>query len=163
MYPRKANRHRLHDYSTPGYYYLTICIDDNEFKLSRIDNSKSILNDFGKIIQMNLMTIPKVYSSIKLDEYIIMPDHIHCILIITDNNYKTYDRTKMLLSNAIQQFKKISTMQIKEFGYRGKLWQRSFYDRIIRNERELYNVRKYIQENPLRYEIKNGYTDNLEL
>jgi hypothetical protein len=54
-------------------------------------------------------------------------------------------------------------MQIKEFGYLGKLWQRSFYDRIIRNERELYNVRKYIQENPLRYEIKNGYTDNLEL
>ncbi len=109
------------------------------------------------------MTIPEVYKSIELDEFIIMPDHIHCILIINDDNYKTLDRTKMLLSNAIQQFKKISTMQLKEMGYKGKLWQRSFYDRIIRNEKELYMVRKYIRENPLRYELKPGYTDNLDL
>lgn len=104
-----------------------------------------------------------MYKSIELDEFIIMPDHIHCILIINDNHYKTLDRTKMLLSNAIQQFKKISTMQLREMGYNGKLWQRSFYDRIIRNEKELYMVRKYIRENPLRFELKPGYTDNLDL
>ena len=72
-------------------------------------------------------------------------------LVVTANFAVTTNRTKMRLSVIIQQFKCACTLDAKELNiYHGKLWHRSFYDRIIRNENELYNIRRYIQQNPLK-------------
>jgi hypothetical protein len=70
----------------------------------------------------------------------------------------------MTLSKVIQQFKRACTIDIKEITPQiDKLWQRSFYDRIIRNEKELYNIRKFIRENPLRWDIEKNIPQNLDL
>jgi REP-associated tyrosine transposase len=125
------------------------------------------LNDIGKIAEDFWNEIHSHFHNVELDEYIIMPNHIHGIIIINnvvgDANFasptkKVEDRSKMELCKVIQQFKRAVTIQIKtELVETNFKWQRSFYDRIIRNETELYNIRKYIKQNPLKWDIEKGY------
>jgi putative transposase len=110
-----------------------------------------------------------------------MPNHIHGIIIINslpdknimpvgETNFASpttspifYDRTKMELSKLLQQFKRAVTMKQKEIANESDFkWQRSFYDRIIRNEKELYHIRKYIEQNPLKWELEKDI-ENLPL
>ena len=98
-----------------------------------------------------------------------MQNHIHGIVIINDlgNAYMhslQSDRTKMTLSKCIQQFKAAFTRYFnKNFSLKDLKWQQSFYDRIIRNEKELFYIRKYIKENPLKWSIEKQNIENLEL
>ncbi len=109
-----------------------------------------------------------LHKNIELDYYVIMPNHIHGIIIINDvgdANFAspTIDRTKIELSKLIQQFKHAVTLQIKSMNLKPIFkWQRSFYERIIRNEKELFNIRKYIEQNPLKWELEKD-TENLVL
>lgn len=165
---RKQLRYKDFDYSNPGYYFITICSDDKEEIFGRIEKGKMILSEYGRIVNKCWNLIPEHFANVELDQFQIMPDHLHGIIIInphsnTDvgdaynasrrNNRDAKfasptDRTKMLLSIIIQQFKRQVTIETRSF-YNKKIFQRSFYDRIIRNEKELYNIRKYIIENPL--------------
>lgn len=169
---RKPNRLKVYDYSSPGYYFVTICTNDKGNVLGEIINAVMILNNLGIIVSENLKKISKFYKEIELDYFVVMPNHIHAILIInvvdakfasTTNKHKD-DRTKMLLSKVIQQFKRACSLDIKEIApHINNLWQRSFYDRIIRNDKELFNIRKYIHENPLRWDIEKNIPENLDL
>lgn len=97
------------------------------------------------------------YPNVVLDEYIIMPNHIHGILIIDyntnsvvgDENFRPLHKTD--LSNVIKGFKIGVTKWCKENNYQKFKWQRSFYERIIRNEKELFKIRKYVQQNPIKW------------
>lgn len=131
-----------------------------------------VVNDFGKIVAKNLLRINILHNNIEIDYFIVMPNHLHFILIVnvvdakfaSTTNEPPEDRTKMLVSKIIQQFKRASTLEIKQQNAGEKFrWQRSFYDRIIRNEKELYNIRKYITENPLKWQLEKNITENLEL
>jgi len=113
---------------------------------------------FGKIIDEVLVNIPSYYN-VEIDCYIIMPDHIHLIIILDkDENKKNYS-----LSDVMGKFKSFSCKKIKKVLEDDERfeWQKSFYDRIIRNEKELYQIRKYIQENPLRWDIEKDNPENL--
>ena len=127
-----------------------------------------ILNDVGKIADECWKKIETLHKNIELDYYIIMPNHIHGIIVINDvgdANFAspTPDRTKMQLSKLIQQFKRAVSLQIKSMNLKQDFyWQRSFYNRIIRNENELFNIRKYIEQNPLKWEFEKG-SENLVL
>jgi len=125
---------------------------------SKIENSIVVLSKFGKIIDEVLMNIPSYYN-VEIDCYIIMPDHIHLIIILDkDENKKNYS-----LSDVMGKFKSFSCKKIKAVLEDDKKfeWQKSFYDRIIRNEKELYQIRKYIQENLLRWDIEKDNSENL--
>ena len=125
-----------------------------------------ILNQFGCIIKNNWIRIQTIHKNIELDQFVIMPNHIHGIIIVGDANFASPkdDRSNMTLSKIIQQFKRVCSIEIKnKFNYHLPLWQRSFYDRIIRNENELYQIKKYILQNPLKWEIDNNSIENLEL
>lgn len=110
--------------------------------------------------------ITREYS---LDEYVIMPNHVHGIIIIEDNvadaNFaSTTNRTEMLLSKVIQLFKRAVTIQInKERSGKSAVWQRSYFDRVIRNEKELYQIRNYIRQNPLKWHLEKNEVVNLVL
>jgi REP element-mobilizing transposase RayT len=96
-----------------------------------------------------------------------MPDHFHGIIII-DNTLNVMDdkeKKTLTLSDIIGKFKSYSTRKIRNLLGTGNEfeWQKSFYDRIIRNEEELYNIRKYIQENPLRWDIEKNNPEYLEM
>ncbi|MEO6695859.1 MAG: hypothetical protein ABIY50_13225 [Ignavibacteria bacterium] len=140
------------------------------------------LNQFGKIAFNNWLEIPKHFGNIILDDFIVMPNHFHGIVGITNddsffvariymrslhNNKNTdshqTDKTKMLLSKVIQQYKASVTRDINKIPDNNFQWLKSFHDRIIRNERELINVRRYIFYNALTWKenIENKRIDNL--
>jgi len=158
---RKRNRLKEHDYSQGGYYFITICIEGRENIFGIIENSDCILNKYGDIVKNVLVELPKRYSYFEIDYYVIMPDHIHTVIIIDPSESKK-QKTKSL-SEIIGAFKTMSSKQIHIKGLKNFKWQRSFYDRVIRNEKELFLIRKYIEQNPLRFEIANEFPDNLDL
>ncbi len=167
---RKANRLKDYDYSKDGYYFVTICTQDREEYFGTIDNEDMILNDAGKMVLKIWNQIPIFYKGIEIDIFQIMPNHIHGIIIINHTSNivqidpsvcpQTVDACSSLsLSDITQRFKTMTTKQytdgVKQKGwksYNKKLWQRSFYDHILRDNESLNNVRKYITENPLKWD-----------
>ncbi len=156
---RKPNRLRNFDYSQSGWYFITICVRDRTSLFGEIKNGEMILNEFGEIVEKCWREIPNHFPDAALDEYVVMPNHTHGIIIVTNivgnacvgNAYmrslqpspqfpqSSPDRTKMALS--------INQMQ-NQFYFQ---WQKSFHDHIIRNEKSYWQIKKYIRENPLNW------------
>jgi putative transposase len=158
---RKNNRLENYSYSFSGYYFLTICTHNKINLFGDVINGQMILNEYGLIALKFLKEINSVFNYVELDEYVIMPNHEHIILI----NNKDIDeelRCNMIISKAIQQYKRACTVEIrKSLGADFVVWQHSFYDRIIRNERELENIRNYIALNPLKWDLEKNHPENL--
>lgn len=157
---RKRTRYKDFDYSSDGYYFITICVENRNNFFGIIYNGKINLNAYGNILEKCWLDLPNHYNC-TIDYYSIMPDHFHGIIIIersTNSNNKNYS-----LSEIIRGFKTFSSRKINlELQNKDKFkWQKSFYDRIIRNEKELYQIRKYIEQNPLKWEFDKGITENL--
>jgi putative transposase len=182
---RKPTRHTNYDYNLPGYYFVTICSFGKNCLFGNINNGVMILNDIGEAVNKYWNEIPKHFENVELDYYQVMPNHLHGIIVIDSTNnivgnaYTAFpvnnairhsgqafafptDRTKMILSKVVQQFKRQVTIDIKtRFGFKENIWQKSFYDRIIRNENELYQIRKYIKQNPMRWDLEKNIPENL--
>ena len=169
---RKQMRLKNFDYSQNGYYFITICTKDMKQVLSDIYNSlsepvasgfharqnevKSATPGFNVNPQIKLFEIGKVvddtirymnsnYDFIRITHYVIMPNHVH--LIISVNNPNTVVGRG---SPTLQEYiKRLKTFTTKKYGQ--KLWQRGFYDHIIRNEEDLYYHIQYINENPKKW------------
>lgn len=161
------------DYSTPWWYYVTINTGDHACWFGEVTKSKVVLSELGNVAENYWKEVPKHYPSVELDEYVIMPNHIHGIIIL--NNVETchgkslqrHERkfsqpVKNSLSMIINQFKGA----VKRWCNKNKrgdfFWQPRFYDRIIRNEPELFQIRKYIEQNPLKWEIEKNTPENIE-
>jgi len=118
-----------------------------------------ILNEYGNITKQCWENITKHFSNVELDEFQIMPNHIHGIIIIRNSNQSVGNaymrslqtdhwqyRTKMLLSIIVHEFKSAVSRSIRKYNSSFQ-WQKSFYDHIIRNEYSLFRIRKYIKDN----------------
>lgn len=190
---RNSNRIPQHDYSTQGYYFVTICVENRQQIFGTIDNNKMIINNAGNTINFWWGEITRHFPNIELDEYIIMPNHVHGIINIVgadrcvcpnqcagplQNNIKISNngrtrRSAPTIFNIIQWFKTMSTNEyIKNVKnnnwpqFNKRLWQRSFHDHIIRNEKSLNNIREYIRTNPATWDrdVENpNNIDNIEL
>ena len=158
---RKSNRLKNYDYATPGYYFITACCENKLELFGAVINDKMLLNGAGKMVEQTLLEIPDFYRGFSLDTCIIMPNHIHVIIVIQNNKLLINGQaqgpvpTKLSLSDIIHRFKTISTKKyidgVKNKGwppFSKKIWQRSFHDHIIRNERSLKKIREYIINNP---------------
>jgi REP element-mobilizing transposase RayT len=152
---RKKQRLKDYNYSCSWYYFITICTYNRVYKLGYITSGKVALNDFGKEVNYALQNISKVNQNIKIDEYIIMPNHIHAIFVL-DNSILN---NSISIPEVIRRFKIYTTKIYKKY-YTDLLWQKSYYDRIIRNEKEYIKIKKYIEENPLKWEIDQYYKQN---
>ena len=136
-----------------------------------------ILNEIGNIVKKQWLWLEEQYQFIKLDEYQIMPNHLHGIIIINRTSsinvgtihelslrnksiFNWKQRRKMLLPKIIGFFKMNSSKTIHQLGINSFQWQRSFYDHIIRNEESLNKIRQYIRENPMKW---NNDRNNLVL
>jgi REP element-mobilizing transposase RayT len=169
LYFEKYHRHSIrlknYDYSSPGYYFVTICTYNRACLLSEIKNSKIILTPLGKMVKSTWNDLPNHNSHIQLDELIIMPNHVHGIIIIQDNESvgagsepaPTNDikPTRHGLPEIIRQFKTFSARRINKkrqtMGY--PVWQRNYYEHVIRGEKELYQIKNYIIDNPHKWEL----------
>ncbi|MFH1857180.1 MAG: transposase [Candidatus Omnitrophota bacterium] len=156
---RKRNRLSNYDYSNNGYYYITICTDNRVEWLGNILDDQMTINPYGIICQQCWMDLPNHYNNLFLDAYIIMPNHIHGIIIINNldkrEDYKPSPTDKLYsLSEIIRGFKTFSSKRINEIikTHNKFKWQRSFHDHIIRNDKSLHNTREYIINNPITWE-----------
>jgi REP element-mobilizing transposase RayT len=136
-----------------------------------------VLNEFGKIVEGEWLKTKEIRHHIDLDYYVIMPNHIHGVVIInsrgelnspqdvregriryapTNDKFKSPSQS---LGAIIRGFKSAVTKRIREFtgNLELKIWQRNYYEHIIRNDVDLYNIRKYIELNPLKWELDEYY------
>jgi REP element-mobilizing transposase RayT len=168
---------RLKDwnYSENGYYSITICAFQREEIFGEIINGKMILNKIGKIIEENWKQIPQIRKNIQLDKFVVMPNHLHGILIIenTENSHNAetphlHVETPQwgvstsirhlkwktsLIGIIINQFKGVCTKQIHAFNPSLKrIWQPRYHDRIIRDEEEYNRIQAYILTNAENWE-----------
>lgn len=133
---RKNIRLKYYDYSQKGMYFITICIKNRLELLGKIKNINYIqLTKEGFLAEKYIKNIEQIHKNVTIDEYIIMPNHIHCILIINS-------KKDISISRIIKQYKMYVS---KKIGY--SIWQKSFYEHIIRNKQEYSIIKKYIQNN----------------
>lgn len=147
---RKPNRLKDYDYSQMGAYFVTICVKDRKCILWNDVVGAPIgrpqLSQIGKIIDNAIQNIPIIYVGVSIENYVIMPNHIHLIIMIK----KIGDGRAMrapTISAIINQMKGYVTKQI---GY--SIWQKLFHDRVIRNEKEYLQMWEYINNNPLEWQ-----------
>ena len=158
---RKLIRMPSYDYSMSGFYFVTICTCNRFPYFGAIDKGQMTLNKYGDVAVKHWLSIPDHCQDVELYEYVVMPNHIHGIVIINNEeriyafptkNEEKCNRTQMLLSKVIQQYKSSVTRDIcARSNKRAFRWQKSYYDRIIRNENELNCIREYIINNPLKW------------
>ena len=166
---RKSLRLPNYNYSQNGAYFITICIKNKECLLGDICDREFIANSFGRIVMDIWYSLSIRYKQIELDEFIVMPNHVHGIIKIDNaeivhelslSHQNTKQRRKMLLPKAIGYFKMNSAKKINEIRQtKGiPLWQKNYYEHIIRNEQSLHNIRQYIINNPTRWseDIENS-------
>ncbi|MCJ7784874.1 MAG: transposase [Desulfobacterales bacterium] len=170
MIKRKPNRLRDYDYSQDGYYFITICTRGRKEFFGNIREGKLDLNRYGETVNQSWYDLPRHYPNGSLDSFVIMPNHVHGIIVIDNENvvgnglkpFPTHG-----LSEIIRGFKTFSSRKInEEIEIDNKFqWQKSFYDHIIRDERSLDLIREYVQNNPLRWDLdrENPLSNNFNL
>ena len=172
------NRYRIEstrlkdwDYSRAGWYFITICTKNREMMFGNISNNRMILNKKGEIVRNSWDDLVNHYSNIKLDAFIIMPNHIHGIIAITHNvktglkpvstiKNKPVSVKQYTLSEIMRGFKTFSARKINQLYNRSgiPLWQPRFYDHIIRNNNDLTRIREYIRNNPNKWQNDDLHT-----
>lgn len=167
VFPVRKNLRLSHyDYSQSGYYFVTICCPNMSFGV--IKDARMQLNGKGEIARDFWLEIPARYPAVAIDEFVIMPDHIHGIVVIKKvgadivrpnpvRPEPVRPTSCLSLSRIIQMYKGAAAKIIHEKIDPGFKWQRSFHDRIIRNERELNRLREYIRNNP----VMNGMDEKM--
>lgn len=183
-------RHQEWDYSREGFYFVTICTKDKVNLFGEIKGGKMVLNKLGEIVKNEWSRTKIIRKNVELDEFIVMPNHIHGIIVIeyNINNVETHGNASLgnvgfethgnaslregyknkfgpqsnNLSAILRGFKGASVKTIrKEFPDINFSWQERFYDRIIRDENELSKIRQYIFDNPLKWELDKNNSENL--
>lgn len=147
---RKRNRLKDYDYSQNGAYFVTICTKDRKEILSSIVVGEGLcalpqnrLTHIGEEIDKCIKYVNNNYDNVIIDKYVIMPNHVHLIVIL--NN--TGGRGNPPLPNIVGQLKSYTTNK-----YKNSLWQRSYHDHIIRNQKDYQKIWQYIDTNPLKWE-----------
>jgi REP element-mobilizing transposase RayT len=155
--PDYQHRHSIRlngfDYAENEAYFVTICIWQRIIRLGEIVGGKMIPNQFGEALRQVWNDLPNHTDSVIIDESIVMPYHFHGIIMIS-NPPESVQQSKNRLPEIVRQLKTFSARRINSIkNVRGvPVWQRNYYERIIRNQKELEAVRKYIVDNPLNWE-----------
>jgi putative transposase len=180
---RRSVRLRGHDYSQPGAYFVTICAWQRECVFGEIVDGAMRLNECGRMVEEEWFGLPSRFGHVVLDESIVMPNHWHGIIVLTENVGAGSPRPPHMdviinpegaataplrnmhrptLGQVVAFFKYQTTKRINALrGTPGApVWQRNYYEHIIRNEVDLARIREYIVHNPLRWELDQLHPDN---
>ena len=186
---RRSIRLEDFDYASENAYFVTICTHDMQCIFGDVIDGKMRLNEFGKMVEREWLETENRFPHVDLDEFVIMPNHVHGIIIVgatlavarasqtragaspapTHEMMQTVCKSKRpTLGQIVGAFKSLSARKWIKYIEQGnildkcgKLWQRNFYDHIIRNENDLYHIRGYIFQNPLNWHLDENNPDNL--
>jgi REP-associated tyrosine transposase len=175
IHHRRSIRLGGYDYSQPGAYFLTVCVSGKEHLFGEIVEGQMLANERGELVARQWSDLPRHYPEIRLDAFCVMPNHVHGIIEIVAPDVRAIRessgqkpraehtvgaihesplrRRRMLLPRIIGRFKMNTTKRINQVnGTAGRsVWQRNYYEHIIRNSRELDIIREYISTNPVRW------------
>lgn len=164
---RKSPRLQGYDYSREGAYFVTICTHGRAYLFGDVVDKQMRFNDVGSIADQMWYTIPQHHPHVELDAFVVMPNHVHGIIVINRDSVGTGhapsatnpQTTKQTLGVAIGAYKSAITKAVNRMmGLRAPLmWQLRFHDHIIRNAHELDNFRVYVADNPARWEQDTFY------
>ena len=182
---RKQNRLNGYDYSQTGYYFVTICAYNRQELFGTICRGaiSCARNEYGNIAKKYWEEIPEHYPYVALDEYVIMPNHIHGIIHINNDQNGHYKRTQNYkgtqdivslqndfgriipgsLGSIIRGYKIGVTKWIRNNTNISLVWQKSFHDHIIRNNKSLNKIREYIMNNPATWNTDENNINSLEV
>ena len=155
---RKSIRLSGYDYSQAGAYYVTIVTDQRDCLFGEVVNGEMVLNDFGKIADECWRAIPDHFPLVELGAYVVMPNHVHGIIVITNGRGTIYRAPTQeqfqkpvvgSIPTIIRTFKAAVTRRIGREHNATGIWQRNYYEHIIRNDKDLQNKTDYIQANPM--------------
>ena len=164
---RKRKRIRLagYDYSAPGSYFITILTSERKKHFGEIRNGIMGLSEIGNTALVYLQKIPELRSKVDLDEFIVMPDHIHCILTLTNekSSIKQENKFGKPIANSISMIINRYKGAVKKwcdgnnFGHFE--WQERFFEHIIRNANDYWRIKNYIINNPKSWWIRKGHAN----
>jgi REP element-mobilizing transposase RayT len=191
IHHRRSIRLKRYDYSSPGAYFVTTVTRKRECLFGEVVEGSMHLSKMGGIVQQVWLDLPNHFSHVVLDAFCIMPNHIHGIIILTDtlgrggselqwpsvtdqirkktkiesNAPRTHPYTRHGIPEIVRVVKSFSARRINRFrGISGvPVWQRNYYERIIRNENELNAIRRYILYNPLQWELDGENPANTQI
>ena len=154
---RRSIRLKRYDYKRIGAYFVTIATRNRESRFGDIIDGEVHLNDTGRLVKSAWEWLTMRYAYVELDTYVVMPNHLHGIIDIFDQNSGNREKDQALrkpLGRLIGAFKTVSTRRVNNaLETPGQpLWQRNYYERVIRNDEELDRVREYIVYNPMRWD-----------
>ena len=166
---RKDLRLKEYDYSEPGAYFITICTKNKEKSLwkgeldvqnfdwklvgARFARPQNLpLSEIGIAVEQNLNKWNETYENVYLSSYVIMPNHLHIMVVILPDEEDGRAKRAPTVSTMINQFKGAVTKQLGE-----NIWQKLFYDHVIRNKYDYEEIAKYILENPLKWQFDELY------
>jgi REP element-mobilizing transposase RayT len=164
---RRSTRLKGYDYSSSGHYFITICVREKECMLGDIENKRMNLNEFGEVVKKVWTRSFNIRREIKCDTYVIMPNHIHAIVVIDQfvgangglpynnrtgkkirvNCHSSLHMKPRSLSSFVSGFKSSISRKL-----RFSIWKRNYFDHIIKYKKERNNIRQYIKNNPADWE-----------
>ena len=167
---RRSIRLPAYDYAQAGAYFVTICTQNRELTFGEVVKGQMILNDPGQMVESVWRELPQHYPGVEVDTFVLMPNHLHGVIILVgagsracpDNPGQPQGVSPtgtMSLPDVVHRFKSLTTARYRHGilhgrwpPFPGRLWQRNYYEWIIRDDAELHRVRQYIIDNPAHWE-----------
>ncbi len=164
MFDRKTTRMNGYDYNSVGIYFITVCTYRRENILSRIvgtgvpDGPYPSLTEYGKIADKYIKQLDEFYTDIQVDDYVIMPNHIHILLRITErgpSGTPVPTKQNSRVARFISTFKRFCNKEFEK-----NIWQPRSYDHVIRDQEDYIKHIRYIRDNPLRWQYDELCSNN---
>lgn len=177
LHHRRSIRLREFDYSSAGAYFVTLCVQGRECLFGSVVDGSMQLNEAGRMVEGAWRALAERFPKVVVDEFVVMPNHLHGVILLNErrgepcvrpnfrggggqgeHKVRPYGTADFSLGRICQAFKSLTTVEyvrgVKDHdwsSFPGRLWQRNYHERVIRNEGELIGIREYIQNNPLKW------------
>lgn len=162
IHHRRTIRLKGYDYAQAGCYFATICSHQRECLFGEIDNGQIKLSIYGEIVSECWQALAHYFGNIELDTFVVMPNHLHGLILINNDSKSLGQRqpsssgtARNSLSAIIQNFKSVSTRKVnqKRAALGWHLWQRNYYEHVVRDEADMKRIQKYMSENALKWDL----------
>ena len=155
---RKPNRLKHFDYSQPGSYYVTVVTAKRRYLFGQISQGIVALSDAGRIAHAEWIAGAQIRERVVLDEFVIMPDHFHAVVTLPTSALCQEPTQSLSLGTIVGDFKRRCTKRIRQLRRDpdATVWQRGYYDHVVRNTRDRERIRRYIRNNPVAWSRDRG-------
>jgi putative transposase len=185
---RRSIRLAAYDYAQAGAYFVTVCAQNRECAFGEVVDAEMVLNEPGRMVATVWRELPHHYPGVEVDTLVVMPNHVHGIIMLVGagpcarpdvgagpracpdgvSGQPRGVAPTMSLPDVVHRFKSLTTaryrrgvLQDRWPPFSGRLWQRNYYEHVIRNEEELDAIRQYVADNPGRWEEDSENPDNV--